>query len=102
MVTPETDQQGWSWFERARPASESMDDLCRCAAMSFGTPQGRLLLAHLQRTFLDRRVPPTASDAELRHVEGQRSVVHHLLQLLERGRGGPAVVPTSPGPGVSS
>ena len=51
------------------------------------TPNGRLLFRHLRRLFLDRRLPPTARDAELRHVEGQRSVVAHLLQLMERGRG---------------
>ena len=81
--------------------SAGLDELCRHAAMCLGTRSGRLLLAHLQRSFLDRRVPPTASDAELRHAEGQRSVVHHLLQLAERGRGEPATVAPPPATGVS-
>ena len=77
---------GWGWFEPPPAAADLPDEACRCAAACFAGRDGQALLRHLQRAFLDRRVPPTANDAELRHVEGQRSVVAHLLTLIERGR----------------
>ena len=98
MTTAETGD-GWAWFQPQTPAHEPAEEPWHDAAACLGTPAGRALLVHLRRSFLDRRVPPTASDAELWHAEGQRAVVHHLLLLLERGRGEPssAARPTSPG-----
>ena len=85
---PEADlPQGWDWLESDGARLDPPAELSRCAAACFGSPSGRLVLRHLQRLFADRRLPASATDAELRHVEGQRSVVSHLLQLLERGRG---------------
>jgi hypothetical protein len=87
---------GWAWFDApAAGLDEAPDEVCRSAAACLGTSHGRVVLRHLRRAFLDRRVPPTADDAELRHVEGQRSVVSHLLQLAERGHGGAAPSSTS-------
>jgi len=82
------DASGWAWLETAPANAEATSELCRAAAASLGTPGGRAVLRHLRQSFLDRRLGPTASDAELRHVEGQRSVVAHLLRLVERGRDG--------------
>ena len=50
-------------------------------AACFATPAGVVVLDQLRRVFLDRRVPPTASDAELRHVEGQRAVVAWIMAM---------------------
>jgi hypothetical protein len=86
-VPPAEPLEGWAWLEAAGEAVDLPDEICRSAVACLGDDRGRILLRHLQRRFLDRRIPPTASDAELRHAEGQRSVVFHLLQLLERGRG---------------
>jgi hypothetical protein len=44
------------------------------------------VLGHLCRLILDRRCPPGASDAELRHLEGQRFAVAYIRQMVERGR----------------
>jgi hypothetical protein len=44
------------------------------------------VLEHLRRLILDRRCPPGASDAELRHLEGQRFAVAYIRQMVERGR----------------
>ena len=85
-MPPET-PSGWAWLE-AQPTTTDAG-IAIDAAGCFAGPQGRAVLAHLQSTFLDRRVPPSAPDALLRHVEGQRSVVAHLLALVERGREGP-------------
>lgn len=78
---------GWAWLEAPADAGEPSPDLCRAAAACLGSVDGRLLVRHLRRMFLDRRLPPTSSDAELWHLEGQRSVAAHFLQLIERGRG---------------
>ena len=97
---PEADfPQGWDWLHADGARIEPPAELCRCAVACFGSPSGRLVLRHLQRLFADRRLAPSATDAELRHVEGQRSVVSHLLQLLERGRGAVAAADaTMPAP----
>jgi hypothetical protein len=91
MATHELMPSGWAWFDAAAEDAvpDLPDEVCRSAAACLGGTHGRILLRHLRLLFLDRRVPPTASDAELRHAEGQRTVVSHLLLLLERGQAGP-------------
>jgi hypothetical protein len=78
--------EGWVWFEQSGRPSEPTADLREVALGCLGSPSGQLLLAHLRRLFLDRRLAPASTDAELRHVEGQRSVVAYLVALLERAR----------------
>lgn len=79
------ERTGWAWSEpdngRDRPTRDIAEAFARC----FRTASGEQVLAYLCRTFLDRRVPPTASDSVLRHVEGQRSVVCHIRSLVEQG-----------------
>lgn len=89
MSAPEAG--GWAWLDAASPGGPSTPELCRATAACLATPNGRVLLRYLGQSFLDRRLPPTATDAELRHVEGQRSVVAHLLRLMERGRDGTSI-----------
>lgn len=57
---------------------------------ALANPAGHALLAHLQRRFADRVLGPTASDAELRHLEGQRSVVAYLRHLAATARRAPS------------
>ena len=84
---PARDQdEGWIWFEPSGRPTEPGPDLRQATLSCLNAPAGQLLLAHLRRLFLERRVAPTSSDAELRHVEGQRSVVAYLHALLERAR----------------
>ena len=83
--------QGWDWFDAAvRPDAEAdaerEAELCRCFARCFAGPEGEAVLGHLSRLILDRRCPPGASDAELRHLEGQRFAVAYIRQMVERGR----------------
>jgi hypothetical protein len=79
---------GWPWPERDTPAAAD-EPLAEAFVACFATPAGRVVLDQLRRLFLDRRVAPSASDAELRHVEGQRSVVAWILAAAspERRRG---------------
>ncbi len=60
--------------------------VARACARLFATPDGRLLLEHLRRTLLDRALGPEASDALLRHREGQRALLLTLESLAARGR----------------
>ncbi len=89
-MTTDLDRQGWTWFEAARsgdqPSEEETAALCRCFARCFSGAEGDIVLDHLRRLILDRRCPPSASDAELRHLEGQRFAVAYIRQMVERGR----------------
>ena len=67
-------------------AEEADDEFARAVARLFASADGTRLLRHLERVFLLRRVPPQASDQELRHIEGQRFLVAHLQALAARGR----------------
>ncbi len=75
---------GWSGLEPNRRKAPP-HELAEAFASCFTGPAGVLVLDYLRRTFLTRRVPPTAGDAVLRHVEGQRSVVAHIQSLVEQG-----------------
>ena len=86
-------REGWGWFEPPAAGSEvptamgePAGELCRAFRACFSTPHGEAVLRHLRRAFLERRVGPTAPDSELRHVEGQRSVVAYVAALIERAR----------------
>lgn len=76
----------WAEIDGVASPADGADELALAFARCFAGGDGLVVVEHLQRTFLLRRVPPTASDSELRHVEGQRSVVAHILSLIDRGR----------------
>jgi hypothetical protein len=80
----EEDCWPWGTSELASPSQD--DDLAAAMAACFAGRQGDIVIQHLKSQFLERRVPPSASDAELRHVEGQRSAIAYLLRLA-RARG---------------
>ena len=79
---------GWAWFESHAVQANDTDDneLIRSFARCFTGADGNLVLDHLRQTILDRRLGPKASDAELRYLEGQRSVVAHIFSMLECSR----------------
>ena len=79
---------GWGWFEAsANDETETADrELCRSFARCFKDSDGDLVVRHLKQMFLDRRLSASASDAELRYVEGQRSAIAHIISMVERGR----------------
>ncbi|MBT3661853.1 MAG: hypothetical protein HOA30_04375 [Rhodospirillaceae bacterium] len=66
----------------AKPSRE----LERMAARCFQGTDGENLLAHFRAITLGRALGPGASDAVLRHIEGQRQLVAYLSALVERGR----------------
>lgn len=78
---------GWDWFAAndAGPADGEDLELCRAFARCFASGAGSSVLEHLRRSVLERRLAPNASDAELRHLEGQRYAVAYIVAMVERG-----------------
>jgi hypothetical protein len=92
-MSVEPDVTGWPWAESGPPSAASAD-MASAFRSCFGAPSGRIVLDQLRRLFLHRRVAPSGSDAELRHVEGQRSVVAWIVAMAAPP--GSAETPTSP------
>lgn len=86
-MSAEREQPGWAWFEPADAAPADADaELCRAFARCLSGPDGERVMRHLERVMLDRRLPPQASDAQLRHLEGQRHAVAYIATMVARGR----------------
>jgi hypothetical protein len=82
-------EAGWEWFAETMPSQPVGDvELARLFAKSFAGRDGDRALAHLKSLTLDRHLGPEASDAQLRHLEGQRHLVSTILALVARGRSG--------------
>jgi len=86
-------KNGWDWFATSHPTPSSRFDplvdekeLPALAARCFRGKDGERLMTHLRSMTLERALGPNASDAFLRHTEGQRQLVAHLTALVERGR----------------
>lgn len=62
--------------------NETEKNFTRC----FSTTAGAAVLAHLRKITIERYLGSNATDAELRTIEGQRSLVHHIETLIERGK----------------
>lgn len=63
-------------------------DLSAAFARCFRGSDGDRVLAHLRRITIERRPAPDCSEAELRHLEGQRHLAAYILQLVARGQFG--------------
>lgn len=80
------ESNGWAWF--ADPAATpATDDPAPSFARCFGGPDGARVLGVLRAMTVERTLGPEASDAALRHLEGQRQLVATILALVARGRG---------------
>ncbi len=55
-------------------------------ARCFGTAAGAAVLAHLRRITIERALGPDATDAQLRGLEAQRTLVHQIENMIERGK----------------
>jgi hypothetical protein len=80
---------GWQWFEatesRDLQASQEDGSITSAFARCFTSPDGRRVLEHLRRLTLERTLGPGASDALLRHLEGQRQLVAYVLTMIAHG-----------------
>ncbi|MDY6408134.1 MAG: hypothetical protein SPL08_05500 [Pseudomonadota bacterium] len=55
-------------------------------ARLFRHPEGGEVLAHLKKMTFERALSPTATDAELRFLEGQRALVALILSFIKQGQ----------------
>mgnify|MGYP003111262684 FL=1 len=101
MTTPEVE---WPWRpeDLAAPTTDRTtavtgDRTAQLAARCFRGADGVALLAYLRALTLDRALAPDATDAALRHLEGQRQLVRHLIHLIDLGRAGPDASPAPKG-----
>lgn len=87
MAAPEA---GWPWTGAPVATHGDADALilARRTARLFATPDGQAVLGHLKEMTIDRCLSPDAGDGALRHLEGQRHLVLHLLALIRRGQAG--------------
>lgn len=81
---------GWRWFEETGDSidGEQRPEIEKCFARCFGHADGRRVLDHLRDMTTERVLGPDASDAVLRHLEGQRYLVAAIAGLIARGRAG--------------
>jgi hypothetical protein len=63
-------------------------ELAAVFARLFRGEDGARALAHLKAITQERHLGPEASIARLRHLEGQRHLVHHIQSLVRLGREG--------------
>lgn len=87
---------GWQWFDGPAASAGETDaagpaepSLAVAFTRCFSTPEGRQVLKHLRSVTVDRAVGPSVSDAHLRHLEGQRQLVNHVLMLIAQGAARP-------------
>ena len=83
---------GWDGLDPGAGGGGSPSSAAEPAATLFARvfrgDDGARALAHLRALTLDRALGPDAPPDALRHLEGQRALVLHLLALVERGRAG--------------
>lgn len=66
--------------------AEALREVEVAFARCFARREGAVVLDYLRRTTLERALGPDASEAALRHLEGQRQLVARIAALIERGR----------------
>ena len=82
---------GWAWFETDLPPSGNKEPqpdryLAQVFARCFRSEDGIIVLQHLKSITQSRGLGPAASDALLRHMEGQRQLVTQIISLVEQGQ----------------
>lgn len=55
-------------------------------ARVFLSEDGKKILSHLQSLTMERTLGADASDASLRYIEGQRSMLSMIFRLIDQGR----------------
>ena len=76
----------WSDLENWEPTQDDVrQDLPRSYLRIFTSNAGDAVLADLRKLFLDKEAGPDVSDAALRHLEGQRSVIRFILRKIDEG-----------------
>jgi hypothetical protein len=75
------DEPGLPGEDHAADGEDTAAAFARC----FATPDGQRVLAELRRVAFGRMFGPDASEATLRHAEGQKQLVAFILSCVRRG-----------------
>ncbi len=80
-------EPNWGEFEKRGIPPEPVDDgLARVALRLFSSGDGYVFMQWLRSQTKDKVMGPSASDAALWHLEGQRALVDRMEKLVEQGR----------------
>lgn len=77
-------QEGIDYTNRVSKLEQK--DIERCFARTFATDDGKKVLAWLQVMTFQKAGSASTPDEQLRHMEGQRSLVANILRMIDRGR----------------
>jgi len=75
-------------YDAAKFERMEQKDIEKIFARLFSGDDGMKALSYLQTITFHRALGSQSSDFELRHLEGQRSMVATILRLIDRGRKG--------------
>lgn len=68
------------------PMRSEAREIERACARLFSSEDGRKVLGYLQEVTFQRALGISASDEQLRYMEGQRAMIATILRLIDRGR----------------
>jgi len=63
-----------------------MQDIEKQYARTFATPSGKQVLIHLRSLTVERIIGPNASNEDLRWWAAQNALVHHIENLINKGK----------------
>jgi hypothetical protein len=75
----------WGEFEQ-RSAEPADPGIALVFMRLFASGDGHVAMKWLRSQTKDKVYGPSASDSALRHLEGQRALVHRIEALVEQGR----------------
>jgi hypothetical protein len=77
----------WGEFRlyHAEPKQAEIDDWIKLNARLFSSADGQRWLARVRQDKFGRSLAPTISEAELRHLEGQRQMIRDIDTLVAKG-----------------
>lgn len=77
---------GWSFFDSKETSAVQEDEKIALAfARVFNSADGERVLSHLFNLTIGRALPPSATDHELRHLEGKRSLYFYIKTMIKHG-----------------
>lgn len=76
----------WSPFDAPPAGAAAQTGLAKVFHTAFNAAAGKIVLDHLVEITLDRGMPASCSDAELRQMEGKRELVHYIRAMVARAK----------------
>lgn len=82
----QSDPWPFTWQPEELEQTLEGEEIAAVAARLLASPDGIRLIRHLRALTIDRVTPPDFAIGALRHLEGQRHIVRHLMSLALRGQ----------------